>query len=139
MVAPGFELTQQNAASIATICRRLDGLPLAIELAAVRIKLLGTTGLLARLERALPLLVGGPRDLPDRQQTMRRAIEWSHDLLDTGQQALFRRLAVFAGGWTLEAAEAVGADEAGEAGEVVERLAQLVEQSLVVVEPGDER
>ena len=137
-MAPSFALTQANAAAVAAICRRLDGLPLAIELAAARVKLLGTTQLLARLDRALPLLVRGPRDLPDRQQTMRRAIGWSYDLLHKSEQALFRRLAVFAGGWTIEAAEALVGDDSAAAGEVVTCLNALVEQSLVVAEPADD-
>jgi predicted ATPase/class 3 adenylate cyclase/DNA-binding CsgD family transcriptional regulator len=136
-LAPSWTLTQANAATVAAICRRLDGLPLAIELAAARVKLLGTTGLLARLDRALPLLVGGARDLPDRQQTMRQTIGWSYDLLDEGQQALFRRLAVFMGGWTLAAAEALIAAEVGDVTEVVTELDELVSQSLVVVETAD--
>jgi predicted ATPase len=106
-VIPTFELSAANAAAVAQICRRLDGLPLAIELAAARVKLFPPRGLLARLDRGLQLLAGGTRDLPERQQTLREAVAWSYDLLNTAEQALFRRLAVFAGGCTLEAVEDV--------------------------------
>jgi predicted ATPase len=104
---PNVKLTQTNAATVAAICRRLDGLPLGLELAAARMKILSPTSLLARLDRALPLLTAGSRDLPVRHQTMRTTIAWSYALLDTPAQAPFRRMAVFQNGWTLEAEEAV--------------------------------
>ena len=106
-VDPSFALTDANAAMLAEICRRLDGLPLAIELAAARSRLLSPQVLLARLDRRLQLLKGGARDLPARQQTLRAMIDWSYDLLEAGERALFARLAIFVGGCTLEAAEAV--------------------------------
>jgi predicted ATPase/DNA-binding XRE family transcriptional regulator len=133
--APAFELTQANCAAVAAICRRLDGLPLALELAAARLRSLSPTEVLARLDRILPLLVGGARDLPQRQQTMREAINWSHELLGPVEQAVFRRLSIFASGWTIEAAEAVTAWGAIAVEAVVDLLSGLVEQSLVVVEP----
>lgn len=128
---PGFTLTAANASAIASICRQLDGLPLAIELAATRISVLTPQTLRDRLERRLALLTGGPRDAPPRLRTMRDAIAWSHDLLTPGEQALFRRLAVFVGGWTLDAAEAIGRMGDGSAFDVLTLLSSLVDHSLV--------
>ncbi len=102
-----FQVTNANARAIAEICARLDGLPLAIELAAARIKLLPPQALLARLGQRLAVLASGTRDVPSRQQTLRNTLKWSYDLLDTAEQRLFRWLSVFAGGCTLEAIEAV--------------------------------
>jgi predicted ATPase/DNA-binding XRE family transcriptional regulator len=126
---PDLALTTDNAAAVTAICRRLDGLPLAIELAAARVKVLPPAKLLGRLDRRLPLLTGGGRDLPARQRTMRDAIAWSYDLLDPWDQAQFRRLALFVGGFTLGAAEAVAAAD-GERS-VLDGLHTLVEQSLL--------
>jgi predicted ATPase/class 3 adenylate cyclase/DNA-binding CsgD family transcriptional regulator len=131
---PAFALTSENALAVAGICRRLDGLPLAIELAAARVKALPPAALLTRLEQRLPLLTGGGRDLPARQRTMRDAIAWSYDLLSPEEQALFRRLAVFAGGFTLEAAEAVAGAEVE--GDVLDGVVALIEQSLLRSIPG---
>ncbi len=124
-----FALTTGNAPILTEICQRLDGLPLAIELAAARVTVLPPAGLLARLEQRLPLLTGGPRDAPIRQQTVRNTIAWSHDLLTTEEQVLFRRLGVFVGDWTLEAAELV-ANPDGDL-DVLGRLASLIEANLV--------
>ena len=138
--APGFALTAANAPAVAEVCRRLDGLPLAIELAAARVKLLPPRELLTLLDRRLRVLTVGARDLPARQQTLRATLDWSHALLAPEAQALFARLAVFAGGWTLAAAAAVAAPEAGapggDPGEPLEGLAALVDNSLVERAPG---
>jgi len=104
---PDFQLTEVNARVLAEICTHLDGLPLAIELAAARIKLLSPQALLARMKQRLPLLTGGTQDLPARQQTLRNTLEWSYSLLNSDEQLLFLRMAVFVGGCTLEAIEAV--------------------------------
>jgi predicted ATPase/DNA-binding XRE family transcriptional regulator len=132
-VSAGFALTADNAAAVAGICQRLDGLPLAIELAAARIKALPPAALLTRFEQRLPLLTGGSRDLPARQQTMRDTIAWSYDLLSPEEQALFRCQAVFAGGFTLGAVEAVCGN--GDA-DPFEGVASLINKSLVREEGG---
>ncbi len=128
-VKPGFMLDATNVDDVAAICGRLDGLPLAIELAAARIRILPPRQLLARLDERLKILTGGNRDLPPRQQTLRAAIEWSYDLLCTEEQALFARLAVFTGGCTLEAAEHV-CDDVG-ALAVFDGIDSLVQKSLL--------
>ena len=109
---PAFELTLRNAAAVAEICRCLDGIPLAIELAAARTDALSVEAIAARLGDRFGLLTGGDRTAMPRQQTLRASIDWSYDLLPEPERALLQRLAVFAGGWTLEAAEAVGAGAA---------------------------
>jgi predicted ATPase len=143
-VQPDFALTADNAQAIAEICRRLDGLPLALELAAARSTVLPPEALLARLEHRLPLLVHGARDVPQRQQTLRNTIAWSYDLLEEGEQQLFRRLAVFAGGFTLEAVQAVCvfdtastvSSSASDKDAVLDQLAQLLDKSLVQPQQG---
>ena len=135
-VRPDFALTPDNTHAVAMICRRLDGLPLAIELAAARVAVLSPPALLARLERALPLLSGGARDQPARLQTMSAAIGWSYDILPREVQVLFRELAVFEGGFTLEAVVAVCQPNAETEAAVFERVAELVEASLVRTEEG---
>ena len=131
-VHPSFALTPANAAAVAEICIGLDGLPLAIELAAARVKLFGPATLAARLHERLALFTGGAQDLPPRQRTLRDEIAWSYNLLRPEDQALFRRLAVFAGGFTLEAAQAV-AIPASAGPSVLDSLTALVDQSLVRV------
>jgi predicted ATPase/class 3 adenylate cyclase/Flp pilus assembly protein TadD len=130
-VKPDFTLSEANAADIAAICLRLDGLPLAIELAAARVRVLPPAQLLTRLDQRLKLLTGGNRDLPARQQTLRAAIEWSYDLLNANDQALFARLSVFAGGCTLEAAESVCADVGNPVVDVLDGLDSLTQKSLI--------
>jgi predicted ATPase/class 3 adenylate cyclase len=130
-VDPGFRITKENAAAAAELCRRLDGLPLAIELAASRVKLLSPEAILDRLERRLELLTGGPIDVPPRQRTLREAIGWSYDLLDEPERAVFRRLSVFAGGWTLNAAKDVASPAAEFRPDVLDVLGSLVDKSLV--------
>lgn len=133
---PGFTATVQNAPAIAQICHRLDGIPLAIELAAARIPALGVEQIAARLDDRLRLLAGRSRTGLPRQQTLRGTLDWSYHLLDESERILFRRLAVFSGGWTLEAAEAVCASEAPDLQreDVPELLVELVDKSLVVAE-----
>ncbi len=130
-VRPDFELNSANASAVAEICARLDGLPLAIELAAARVKVLSPSALLTRLASRLQLLTGGSKDMPQRQQTLRAAIDWSYDLLSSAEQKLFRRLSVFVGGWTLEGAEAV-CDAKGDLDlDLLDAIASLVDKSLV--------
>jgi predicted ATPase/class 3 adenylate cyclase len=125
---PSFELTTNNEEAVATICRRLDGLPLALQLAAARLRLLTPEALLERLDHALQVLTSGPRDAPERQQTLRAAIDWSHSLLTESEQRLFRRLAVFAGGCTFEDLESVSGES------VLDDLESLVDKALVQVD-----
>lgn len=129
-VRPDLPADAETLAAVRGVCRRLDGLPLALELAAVHVRALSPQALLDRLTRRLPLLNAGPRDLPDRQRTMRDAIAWSEHLLSPDDQRLFRRLAVFAGGWSLPAAEEICALP-GEPATVLESLLSLAEKSLV--------
>jgi predicted ATPase len=132
-----FELTSANAEAVAEICRRLDGLPLAIELAAARVRILPPQALLARIDDRLGLLTGGARDLPERQRTLQSTLDWSFDLLSPPEQALFASLGVFAGTFDLPAVEAVTGDSAGspadpgQAGQVIDTLSSLVDSSLV--------
>ena len=130
-VDPAFELTDANAETVGELCSRLDGLPLAIELAASRVKMLPPSAILQRLEHRLELLTGGPVDMPARQRTLREAIAWSHDLLDEHERGLFRRLSVFAGGWNLETAEEVANLAPESRTDVLEVLGSLVDKSLV--------
>lgn len=129
---PNFALVEENARSIAEICTQLDGLPLAIELAAARMKILSAQTILAKLGHSLKLLTGGARDLPARQQTMRGAVEWSYELLTEEEKRMFRELSVFAGGFTLEAAEVICESMSTEDVEVLDLITSLVDKSLLV-------
>ena len=133
-----FSITNENAPAVAEICARLDGLPLAIELAAARVKLLPPRAMLGRLGRRLKLLRGGARDLPERQRTLRGAIEWSHTLLDEGEKTLFARMAIFSGGRTLGAIEAVCDAEGDLPADAFEGVSSLLDKSLLTQEEGPE-
>ncbi|MDQ5854230.1 MAG: tetratricopeptide repeat protein, partial [Chloroflexota bacterium] len=135
-VKPDFQVTHENAAAVADICHRLDGLPLALELAAARSKLFPPQALRGRLDQRLTLLTGGARDLPARQQTIRATIDWSYNLLAPAEQTLFRRLGVFVSGWTAEAAEVICAGVGDVQGDVIEVLTSLVDKSLVRQDEG---
>ncbi len=130
-VKPDFALNRENAPAVTEICARLDGLPLAIELAAARVKVLSPTSMQARLTSRLQLLTGGARDMPQRQQTLRAAIDWSYDLLSAAEQRLFRRLSVFVGGCTLEGAEAVCDTNNDLHLDLLDGMASMVDKSLV--------
>ncbi|HEY7068290.1 MAG TPA: LuxR C-terminal-related transcriptional regulator, partial [Chloroflexota bacterium] len=137
---PSFTVTESNAAAVGQVCRRLDGIPLALELSAARVRALPVEQLAQRLDDRFRLLTAGSRAALPRQQTLRAAVDWSYALLSEPERVLLRRLAVFAGGWTLEAAEAVCAGDGLAPEDVLELLVQLVNKSLVVVEDhGDER
>ena len=133
-VLPSFELTPSSAAAVAQICRRLDGIPLALELAAARVRALSVEQIAARLDDRFRLLAGGSRAAVPRHQALRATIDWSFDLLSEPERATWRRLSVFAGGFTLEAAEAICAGEEVDESEVLDLLSRLVEKSLVVSE-----
>jgi len=130
-VKPDFQLTAETAPIVAEICSRVDGLPLAIELAAARVKILPLSGILTRLESRLQLLTTGARDLPERQQTLRNTIDWSFDLLNEAEQKLLRRLSVFWGGCTLEGAEAVGNTKDDLGADIFDLMSSLVDKSLI--------
>lgn len=132
--SPHFAITDRNAAAIASLCRRLDGIALAIELAAARARSMSVDEVSERLDQRLSLLTGGARTLPRRQQTLRAAIDWSYDLLGDAEKALLGRLSVFSGGWTLDAAERVCGDDGIAVRDVLDLLASLVDKSLVVAE-----
>lgn len=135
-VSPGFALADENAEAVARICERLDGMPLAIELAAASIRVLSPHQILRRLDDRFLLLMGGVRTVTPRNRTLRATMDWSYDLLSEEEQALFRRLSVFVGGFTLEAAEEVCSGEDGERGAVLGLLSGLAQKSLLVVVPG---
>ena len=130
-VRPDFALDEANAQAVAEICHRLDGLPLAIELAAARVKLLSPQAMLPRLSRRLDLLTGGPRDLPERQQTLRKTIEWSHQLLREDERRVFARLSVFTGGSTLETTKAICGSDGAPDVHILDVLGALIDNSLL--------
>lgn len=134
-VRPGFALTRANAAAVTAVCHHLDGIPLALELAAARVRTLSVEEIAERLSDRFGLLTDGPRDLDARHRTLRGLIDWSHALLTSDERALFRRLAVFAGGWSLDAAEQVCAGPELAAADVLDLLSSLVGKSLVTVDP----
>jgi predicted ATPase/class 3 adenylate cyclase len=136
---PSFRITDDNAAAVAEICHRLDGIPLALELAAARLRSMPVERIAERLSDRFRLLTSGDRTALPRQQTLRALIDWSYDLLDERERMLFRRLAVFAGGFTLDAAEKVGADGAVGEADALDLLARLVEKSLVTLDAAGER
>ncbi|HZO87161.1 MAG TPA: tetratricopeptide repeat protein [Chthonomonadaceae bacterium] len=134
---PGFSLTRQNAPAVIQICRQLDGIPLALELAAARVKALPVEQIARRLQDRFRLLTGGSRTALPHQQTLRALIDWSYELLEEKERTLLRRLSVFAGGWSLAAAEAVCTDEEIEDWEILDTLSRLVDKSLVVADERD--
>jgi predicted ATPase len=131
---PAFEVTPENASVVAEVCRKLESIPLAIELAAARMDVLTAEQIAKRLDRALGLLTGG-REAGHRHRTLRATLDWSHELLSKPERGLFAKLSVFAGGWTLEAAEAVGAGDGVGEGDVLELFLGLVDKSLILAEP----
>jgi predicted ATPase/class 3 adenylate cyclase len=130
---PAFQVTNENAPAVAEVCLQLEGIPLAIELAAARAKLLTPEGILSRLAKPLELLKGGPRDAPDRQKTLRATIDWSYNLLGKQSKVTFETLSVFSGGFTQAAAEALTADQIGAGLDVLEELEELVDKSLLML------
>ncbi len=136
---PAFRVTEKNAAAVADICHRLDGIPLAIELAAARTRALSVEAISARLNDRFRLLITGDKTVLPRQRTLRALIDWSYDLLPAPERLLFQRLSVFAGGWTLDAVEVIGSGSEVDSSEVMDLLTLLVEKSLVVMELGGER
>ena len=138
LALPSFRLVDDNAAAVHQVCRRLDGLPLAIELAAARLRILSTGQLAERLDDVFTVLVGGARTAPRRHQTLRATLDWSHDLLAQDERAVFRRLAVFAGGFTMAAAEQVAAGAGLPAGGVLDVLTRLADKSLLRVDRSGE-
>lgn len=133
-VTPAFAVTNRNAPAVAQICHRLDGVPLAIELAAARIRVLAPEQIAARLDDRFRLLTGGSRTVLPRQQTLRALVDWSYDLLDDAERTLLQRLSVFAGGWTLEAAEAVCVGDRIASADILDLLTQLVDKSIVLAD-----